>query len=269
MILQETINLLKTKHKAYIESLHLVDVRMGVFMTAVKLSDESYGISSTVTPNYNQVHCKKEMRDFGEFTSGKMAGSRVLDLLETTKNNEFITTLQVAVINAISSRFLKRPDYKILSNTDPIDLISSVSDKTITMVGAFHSYIQKLSKSNHQLHVLEFNENIFLPEDKKYFVPANEYNRILPISDIVIITGSTLVNNTLDDLLKYIKPQTQIIVTGPSSSFIPDILFKKNVKIIGAVKITKPEMMFKVISEGGAGYHTFEYGAEKICIINE
>jgi hypothetical protein len=37
---------------------------------------------------------------------------------------------------------------------------------------------------------------------------------------------------------------------------------------INLLKI-KPETMLKVISKVGAGYHTFEYGAEKICIINE
>ena len=107
----------------------------------------------------------------------------------------------------------------------------------------------------------------FNEEDKKYFVPASDYSKILPISDIVIITGLTLVNDTLDDLLKAIKPEAQTIVTGPSSSLIPDVLFANNVKIIGAVKITNPELMLKVVSEAGAGYHLFEYCAQKICIL--
>jgi len=42
MILQDTIDLLRTKHNDYVESLYISEVRMGVFMTAVKLSDNSY-----------------------------------------------------------------------------------------------------------------------------------------------------------------------------------------------------------------------------------
>lgn len=87
------------------------------------------------------------------------------------------------------------------------------------------------------------------------------------LSDIVIIAGLTLVNDTLDDLLKAIKPEMQIIVTGPSSSFIPEVLFANNVKIIGSVKITNPELMLKVVSEAGKGFHMFKYCAEKICIM--
>jgi len=267
MILQETINLLKTKYNGFIATLYISEVRIGLFMTAVKLSDNSYGISSTL-PNI-QMNCHKKDRDFGDFTPNKITGLKVIDLLETTKKNGLIETLKVAVLNAISSGFLETGNYKILRNTDPIDLLEINSGKTITIVGAFQSYIQKISKTNSSLFVLELNEEAFKDEDKKYYVPATDYHKVLPISDIVLITGLTLVNNTLDDLLKSIKPETQIIVTGPSSSFIPDVLFEKNVKIIGAVKITNPELMLKVVSEAGAGYHTFEYCAEKICIVNE
>lgn len=269
MILQETINLLKNRYKDYIDTLTISEVSIGIFMTAVKLSDDSYGVSSTIIPQNSEIHCRKELRDYGDFTPGKIAGSNVLDLLETTKQNEIITTLKVAVLNAISSKNLNNSNYKILRNADPIDLIDLNSAKTITIVGAFQSYIQKIAKTNSKLFVLELNEDALSQEDRKYYVPAKDYSKVLPISDIVIITGLTLVNDTIDDLLKSIKPETQIIVTGPSSSLIPDVLFDNNVNIIGAVKIINPELMLKVISEGGAGYHLFEYCAEKICIVNE
>ncbi|OFX28337.1 MAG: hypothetical protein A2033_05945 [Bacteroidetes bacterium GWA2_31_9] len=267
MILHETINLLKNKYKDYIETLTISEVRIGVFMTAIKLSDNSYGISSTV-PNI-QMNCNKKNRDFGDFTPNNIVGKKVIDLLETTKQNGIIDTLTVAVLNAVSSRIIENSNYKILSNTDPIDLIDLNSGKTITIVGAFHSYIQKISATNSKLYVLELNEDAFMEDDKKYYVPTSDYPKILPISDVVLITGLTLVNNTLDDLLKTVKPETQIIVSGPSSSFIPDVLFANNVKIIGSLKITNPELMLKVISEAGAGYHLFNYCAEKICIVND
>jgi uncharacterized protein (DUF4213/DUF364 family) len=115
--------------------------------------------------------------------------------------------------------------------------------------------------------VLELNENALAPEQKKYYAPAGEYKKILPESDIVIITGQTLVNRTIDDLLSVIAEGTQVVVTGPSSNIIPDILFKNKVSIIGAVRITDPEVLFDVVSEGGTGYHLFEYCARKICIL--
>ena len=156
-----------------------------------------------------------------------------------------------------------------MRNADPIDLMDLGPGKTVTLVGAFHSYIHKIIQSGSKLFVLELHEDALLPEHKEYYVPANEYARVFQISDTVLITGLTLVNNTLDDLLQSIKPETKVIVTGPSSSVIPDVLFKHNVDIIGGILITKPELVFPLISQGAAGYHLFKYCCEKVCILNE
>jgi len=269
MILQETINLLKNKHNDYIETLRISEVRIGLFMTAIKLSDGTVGISSTSMPKDSDVHCKKSNRDFGDFSPLNITGKKVLELIEFPNKNTIIQSLKVAVINAISSKLLELNQYKVLRNTDPIELIDLNSNKTITIVGAFQSYIDKISNTPNRLFVLEFNKEALMGNDKRFFVPAHDYAKVLPTSDIVIITGLTIVNNTLDNLLEVIKPETMVIVTGPSSSFIPEVLFANNVKIIGAIKTTNPELMLKVVSEAGAGYHTFKYCAEKICIINE
>ena len=93
MILEDTISLLRTKYSDYIETLYISEVRMGVFMTAVRLSDNSYGISSTI-PNI-QMNCYKKSRDFGDFTPNKITGFKVIDLLESTKKNGIIETLKV------------------------------------------------------------------------------------------------------------------------------------------------------------------------------
>ena len=74
-------------------------------------------------------------------------------------------------------------------------------------------------------------------------------------------------NNTIDELLGSVGAGTQVIVTGPSGSIIPDILFDNKVTIIGAVRITDPDILFRIAGEGGTGYHLFEYGAQKICIL--
>jgi uncharacterized protein (DUF4213/DUF364 family) len=113
------------------------------------------------------------------------------------------------------------------------------------------------------------NEKALATDQKKFYVPASEYDKILPDSDVVIITGQTLVNRTIDDLLSAISPGTQVIVTGPSGNILPDILFANKVSIIGAIRITDPDILFDIVSEGGTGFHLFEYCARKICILKD
>lgn len=267
MILDKTFDFLKTNHKSLIDNLRIEEFRCGTHMSAVKLSDNSYGVVSTLLDEGHQ--CVKGARDFGDFTPGKISGQPVLDLLETTKTSGLISTLRVAVLNAISSTIISKGGYKIIENADPIDMIDLNSNKTITMVGAFNTYIRKIPAETNRLHVLEMNESALADGLGKYYVPAEEYKSVLPESDIVIITGLTLVNNTIDNLLSAISPGTQVIVTGPSSSLIPDILFQNKVNIIGSTRIVNPELLFQLISEMGKPFHIFKYCAQKICIINE
>ena len=265
MIVEETYRLLKSRYAENLEKLYIDDVKIGIFLTAVRLSDDSTGVASTIQSSYHI--CTKEKRDYGDFSPLKIKGKKVLDVLETDKITSSISTLKCAVLNAISSTIILSGDYNILNNTDPIQIIDLGKSKTITVVGAFQSYIRKISASGNKLHILEFSDEPILPENKSMFVPAGKYAEVIPSSDIVIISGQTLVNNTIDNLLSVVSEGTQVVVTGPSGSLIPDILFEHKVSIVGSLKINKPEILFDVVSEGGTGYHLFEYCAEKICIL--
>ena len=265
LIFEQTYNLLKERYKTRLEELFISEVRVGLYLTAVSLSDNSTGTSATLAGD-NPV-CAKNERDFGDFTPLRIKGHTVLDILELHKESGIISSLKTAVLNAVSSGIIASGNYKIIENCDPIRLLDLSSGKTITIVGAFQSYIRKISESGNRLNVLELSENALTSDQRKFFVPACEYDKVIPSSDIVIITGQTLVNRTIDELLAAVSPGTEVIVTGPSSGLLPDILFENKVTIIGTSRIIRPEILFDVVSEGGTGYHLFEYCAKKICIL--
>lgn len=267
MIFEETIELLKSKYIDLIKEITIQDVRFGVYMSGVKLSDNSYGFASTL-PNFHG-HCNKENRDFGDFSPNKILNSTVYDLLNCEKKNGLLQTLKISVINALSSQLIDSKRFTVLEDKDPIDLIDLSKQQTITIVGAFHSYIEKIAGTSNRLYVSELNKEVLLPDEMKYYIPANEAYKVFPVSDVVIITGLTFINETFDEILENLNPKSKIIITGPSSSFIPDILFQKSIDIVGSVKITKPELMMQIIGEGATGYHFFRYCAKKICIIND
>jgi len=267
MIIEQTLSLLRDRYSGKIEDLVIADVRIGISMTAVKLSDGSCGVASTIVNDIR--HCMKSNRDYGDFSPLQIKGRKVTGLFETSRESGIITTLRIACLNAISSQIISSGNYNILENCDPIDLFDLSIPRTITVVGAFHSYINKISGTPNRLHVLELNENEIGPEEKQFFVPAGEYKKVLPESDIIIITGLTLVNNTIDDLLDSIPDKSAVVVAGPSGSILPDVLFANKVSIIGATRITKPDILFDLIGEGGGGYHLFEYCAQKICILKD
>lgn len=265
MIINRTYELICSKYKKEFGDLFIDDVRVGLFLTAVRLSDGSVGIASSLEDDH--PFCLKADRDFGEFTPLKIKDRTIKELFETQKDSRLIWSLRMASLNAISSEIILSGRFNVIEKTDPVELLNIGEGKTITIVGAFQSYIQRLSVTKNKLQVLEMNENALRPEQKKYFVPAVDYRSTISSSDIVIITGQTLVNNTIDDLLSVVSNGAVVVVTGPSGGLLPDVLFENGVSMIGATRITRPELVFEVAGQAGLAYHMFEYCAQKISIL--
>ncbi len=252
----------------YFGQLTIEDVCIGALLTAVRLSNGFYGVASTMPGGETHQPYKKN-RDHGDFTPLKIIDRSLSALFSHLQNSSLVQSLKIATLNACFQESLAQNKYTILRNTDPVDLLDLNRYAKITMVGAFSAYIRKIAEVHPRLQVLELSEAAFLPEHKTFFVPADRYPSVLPESDLVIITGLTLVNHTFDELIKYLPEGSTNILIGPSASIPPELFFEHHISMIGATRITKPELLFPLVSQGGAGYHLFEYCAEKITLRNE
>lgn len=67
----------------------------------------------------------------------------------------------------------------------------------------------------------------------------NEF--VLGRSDVVIITGSSLVNGTFAELLAYSRRARSVGLYGPSACIIPDVLFDQGVEFVLSHRIRDPE----------------------------
>jgi uncharacterized protein len=267
MIIERTYSLLRERCHELFDNLTVDDLRIGLCLTAVRLSDGSCGTAASV--QYNESFSRRGNRDFGELTPLKIRGRKVTHILQADRTTYTARSLGIAIISAISSGLIKAPDYSIVEDTDPISLAGLTPGKTVTMVGAFHSYIRTVLESGCKLNLLEINKEEIPEEYREFYVPAAMYGSVIPSADIMIITGQTLVNGTLEDLLGVSRPETRVIVTGPSCNIIPDELFRRGVNITGNLRITDPDLLFEIAGQGGSGYHLFKYCAKKICILNE
>lgn len=267
MILDETYGVLEGLAGKELDELTISDIRIGVYLTALRLSDGSTGTAATIIDEH--PFCARSVRDFGSFTPLKIRGQRVRDLLEGDKKPGFSGTLKTAVLSALSARLFASGRYDLRWDLDPVKLVDPGRSSTVSIVGAFHSYIKKISATGCRLNVLEMNESALPPEYAHHYVPAGDYASVLPGSDLVIITGQALVNGTMEGLLGAVMEGTEVIVTGPSCSIIPDVLFRNKVTITGGTMISDPALLFDVVSEGGTGFHLFEYCARKFTIIKD
>ena len=268
MILNETFDLLKTRYENQFKTVTIERVNVGLFFTVVQLSSGFCGLASVDSTNLN-ICAQNRKKEYGAFSPGKISGQKLLDLFSHTEESKILDIVRLAAINAVSAELISKSNYTIIEDKDPIDLVDLNSNKTVCIVGAFHTYMKNIANTSAKLIVLELNESAVPDDFKKYYVPAEKASSVFPDSDVIIITGSTLINNTLDKMLKIIPPNKKVIIVGPTASLIPDVLFEHGINIIGCTRIVDADRVFHAISEGAAGFHLFHNGAQKICLLND
>jgi uncharacterized protein (DUF4213/DUF364 family) len=85
----------------------------------------------------------------------------------------------------------------------------------------------------------------------------------------VFFTGVTLVNHTLEGILKQARQDAEIAVIGPTASMLPEALFARGVRVVGGVWVIKPDELLDALAAAGSGYHFFGNLAPRTVIEKE
>jgi len=115
--------------------------------------------------------------------------------------------------------------------------------KNVALVGHF-PFIPQLRESVGQLWVIEKN-----PGEDEY--PAEAAVDLIPQADVVALTGSALVNHTLDDLLALCRPDSHVMVLGPSTPLSP-VLFQHGATIISGTKVIDEAAVLRTVGQGAS-----------------
>ena len=268
-ILAETITNLKNILGNQVSELYLERVVFGLFFSGVKLNNNSGGICFTPIKNMPEAVCCPSEAKMMPY-SGKLKGKPVKTVLEEMFSaNPLKKALGIAVINALSNTIwsIEPPQgYKIIRNMDAIDGIKIKEDANVVLVGALIPYLKLLKNRKKPFCVLEMDASTLKADEMPFFAPAEKAPEKVPQADTLIITGTTLINDTLENLLALAKPGAEIILVGPTGSMLPEALFARGVKRVAGVLVTKPDELLDMLAEAGSGYHFFGKSADKIVI---
>ena len=114
--------------------------------------------------------------------------------------------------------------------------------------------------------VWEKDSRTLKEREMPYYLPPERAGECVPEADLLVITGVTILNDTLPGLLAMAKKDAEILVVGPTASMLPDCLFSKGVTMLGGIQVTKADELLDIISEGGSGYHFFGKYAERTVL---
>lgn len=267
--IQETVQHIDTRLGSRLERIELAEAIIGLFYTGARLSTGHAGVAFTPRTDIPEAVCcprtAARMPD-----SGKLRGKKIREFLPYAwDSNVLKSALGIAIVNALSHYLgdeLGLDGYGIIPDRDAIDEVDFTQAKAITLVGAFVPFIRQLKALGKDFVVLEKEPRALKADELKYFRPQADSKEVLAQSNVVILTGATIVNHTIDELLSFIPPTAQIVVAGPTASMIPTAFFRRGVNFLGGIRVFDPDKAMRILAEGGSGYHLFKEAAQKILL---
>ena len=204
---------------------------------------------------------------------GKLRGRPVRDLLRETEAASGIRrAVGVATMNALADMCWERQatrGVELRIGVDAYDAAGIQLGENVVVVGAFVPFLKSLKRARQQFTVLEMDPATLKPDELPYFQPADQADAVLPSADVVLITGTTQVNDTLEHLLALCQPAARVVVVGPTVGLLPDAFLRRGVDVLGGIRVTAPDAFLDVLAEGGSGYHFFGRSAEKVVLMRQ
>ena len=96
-------------------------------------------------------------------------------------------------------------------------------------------------------------------------LPAAAAEDVIPQAGVVAITGTTWINQSLEELLALCSPQAHVILLGPSTPLSP-ILFDHGVDLLCGSIVEKIDPVKRVVLQGGNFRQVHRAGVKLVTI---
>jgi uncharacterized protein (DUF4213/DUF364 family) len=120
-------------------------------------------------------------------------------------------------------------------------LITHGRGRHVALVGHF-PFIPRLRDVTKELWVIEKQ-----PIEGEY--PASAAADLIPRAELVALTGTALINHTLDDLMTLCRPGATVVVLGPSTP-LSTVLFDHGATLISGARVIDEKTTLRTIAQG-------------------
>lgn len=143
--------------------------------------------------------------------------------------------LGMASINAICQHVMNETGYEPDVMTDSLGLLAMGVGDRVGMVGLFSGLVAPIQETGAELVIIEMDERLIAENQA---LPITADTAQLATCNKVLITGTTVLNNTLEDVLGHCAPDAFVSVVGPTVGYFPDPLFASGVDVVGGRVVT-------------------------------
>jgi uncharacterized protein (DUF4213/DUF364 family) len=269
-ILRETFAAIPEILGAELEGITVERAVIGLFFTGVKLSNGIAGACATPIKTIPEAVCCPSSAMAMPFP-GKLQGRPALDLArQALGENGIRRAVGIAAMNALADTCWRRrphPQTDLRLGVDAFDATEIHPGDNVVVVGAFVPFLRELKRRGQPYLVLEQDPATLKADELPFFRPAEQAETVVPQADVLLITGTTLINDTLEELLSLAKATARVTMVGPTVSLLPDAFLRRGADILGTVLITAPDDFLDLLAEGGSGYHFLGRSAQKVVLV--
>lgn len=268
-ILDETATAIREALAGELDRITIERVVVGLFFTGVKLSTGHVGACATPVKSIPDAVCCPSSARAMPFP-GKMRGRPAAGLLDEVQQQDGIRrAVGIAAMNALAARCWDlRPNSAVSLDVgvDAFDAANIRPGQLVVVVGAFVPFLRELKRRGQPYLVLEQDAATLKADELPFFRPAEQAPVVVPQADVLLITGTTLINDTLGAILAAARPDACKVVVGPTVGLVPDAFLARGCDILGSIQVTRPDEFLDALAEGGSGYHFFGKSAQKVVL---
>ncbi len=207
---------------------------------AIRLASGSTGLSYVLLPaDKKKAYEMLRPADFSGQDPRPLA-------LEFGSDDPVRAMISLAAINAICQHVMRETNFAIDTATDSLGLLSVTAGDRIGMVGLFYPLIETIQNTGAELVVVEKNESLA----KKFpSLPITLDPAKLRSCNKILCTSTTVLNNSLDEILHHCAREAFVSIIGPTAGYFPDPLFARGVDVVGGRVVNDGALLLQLLAE--------------------
>jgi len=229
----------------------VTDLRVGLAYTAVEVSGRDVGLAYTFRHDIGPT-CTA-IKEAGEIT-----GRAAKELVGWIEKGDLLShAVGLATLNA-----LLQPCLPESQGEDFLSFLTIGPHDRVGMVGFFAPLIKPIQRRCGEL--LIFEREI---KKGKGLLNPEEMRLRLPRCSIVVLSATTLINQTFDQIAKYTGGSREVVLLGPSTPLIPDVFEGTPITYLAGVQMVDGKRSLKIVSEGGGTQRLTNSGSVKKMVV--
>jgi uncharacterized protein (DUF4213/DUF364 family) len=213
----------------------IADVRAGLSYCCVMLEDKACGLAYTFRNEMGQCCCILD-------ESGSLIGRDCAEIIPWAKDSDRLkAAIGLSAVNAVLNT-----DHAGRETGDVAAVLGIEPDDTFGMIGDFAPILAKIRRQTSNIYVFEKN-----PDRGEGLYTDAQIPEFLPKCDVIIITATSLINHTLDDILRHCENARQVCIVGPSTPLCAQVFKGYPVTILAGSVVRDPDRLLQIVSQGG------------------